>query len=145
MAQGGGRVKAKHTLKDWKITAGSSFRLVRNLATVVSFDYGIGGEEYSSYMELVHPFGLTEGGEPCQEAQLDRLGSGQAYQDQGAPGILPSHHEGVQGSRRDAGETREAEDSMNLDIRRAWTIRYRSCHQHLVGQLQDGGYHEDDA
>ncbi len=56
MAQGGGRVKAKHTLKDWKITAGSSFRLAWNLATVVSFDYGIGGEWKFSYMELGHPF-----------------------------------------------------------------------------------------
>jgi hypothetical protein len=46
----------RFSLKNWKITAGLSFRLVWNLATAVSFDYGIGGEGNLSYMELGHPF-----------------------------------------------------------------------------------------
>jgi hypothetical protein len=49
-------VSRQNSLKDWKITAGLSFRLVWNLASVISFDYGIGGEGNLSYMELGHPF-----------------------------------------------------------------------------------------
>jgi outer membrane protein assembly factor BamA len=46
----------RFSLKDWKLTGGLSLRLAWNLATVISFDYGIGSEGNLFYMELGHPF-----------------------------------------------------------------------------------------
>jgi outer membrane translocation and assembly module TamA len=46
----------RFSVKDWKITGGMSVRLAWNLATIISFDYGIGSEGNLFYMELGHPF-----------------------------------------------------------------------------------------
>ncbi len=44
------------TLEDWKISGGAGFRLAWNLATVVSFDYGMSSESGFISMELGHQF-----------------------------------------------------------------------------------------
>lgn len=41
---------------DWKHSYGAGLRLAWNLATVISFDYGIGPEGRLFFMELSHPF-----------------------------------------------------------------------------------------
>jgi hypothetical protein len=46
----------RFSVNDWKITGGVSFRLIWNLATIISFDYGFGSEGSLFYMELGHPF-----------------------------------------------------------------------------------------
>ena len=40
------------TLKDWRIGYGIGLRLIWNLATVISFDLGLSGEDQIFYMEL---------------------------------------------------------------------------------------------
>ena len=44
------------TLQDWKFDGGVGFRLAWNIATVVSFDYGLSSEGSMFYMELGHQF-----------------------------------------------------------------------------------------
>jgi hemolysin activation/secretion protein len=44
------------TLKDWKADGGAGLRLVWNLSTVVSFDYGRSRESSFFNMELGHQF-----------------------------------------------------------------------------------------
>ncbi len=41
---------------EWKHTAGIGLRLAWNLATIISFDYGVGHEDSFFYMELGHAF-----------------------------------------------------------------------------------------
>jgi outer membrane protein assembly factor BamA len=44
------------TLTGWKVDGGGGFRLAWNIATVVSFDYGVSTEGSMFYMELGHQF-----------------------------------------------------------------------------------------
>ncbi len=44
------------TLHDWKIDAGGGLRLAWNLATIISFEYGVSEESGLFYMELGHQF-----------------------------------------------------------------------------------------
>lgn len=44
------------TLQGWKFDGGAGFRLAWNIATVVSFDYGLSREGSLFYMELGHQF-----------------------------------------------------------------------------------------
>jgi outer membrane translocation and assembly module TamA len=44
------------TLNDWKFGGGFGFRLAWNVATIVSFDYGVSSEGSLFYMELGHQF-----------------------------------------------------------------------------------------
>ena len=47
---------ADTTLNGWKVSGGAGFRLAWNLATVVSFDYGVSSESSFFSMELGHQF-----------------------------------------------------------------------------------------
>ena len=44
------------SLKDWQITGGPAFRLIWNLATIISFDLGFSREGTGFYMEIGHSF-----------------------------------------------------------------------------------------
>jgi outer membrane protein assembly factor BamA len=44
------------TLEDWKFGGGLGFRLAWNVATIVSFDFGVSSEGSLFYMELGHQF-----------------------------------------------------------------------------------------
>jgi hypothetical protein len=44
------------TLEGWKFDGGVGFRLAWNVATIVSFDYGVSSEGSLFYMELGHHF-----------------------------------------------------------------------------------------
>jgi outer membrane protein assembly factor BamA len=44
------------SLKDWKVAAGAGVRVAWNLATIISFEYGIGNEGSLFYMEIGHQF-----------------------------------------------------------------------------------------
>jgi hypothetical protein len=46
----------RFSANDWKVAGGLSFRLVWNLATIISFDYGVSSEGSLFYMDLGHPF-----------------------------------------------------------------------------------------
>jgi outer membrane protein assembly factor BamA len=46
----------RFSANDWKVGGGLSLRLVWNLATIISFDYGFSSEGNLFYMELGHPF-----------------------------------------------------------------------------------------
>ena len=45
-----------YSIKEWKSSWGIGLRLAWNLATVISFDYGVGPEGALFFMELGHPF-----------------------------------------------------------------------------------------
>jgi len=46
----------RFSLKDWKVAGGVGLRVAWNLATIVSFEYGISGEGNLFYMEIGHQF-----------------------------------------------------------------------------------------
>jgi len=46
----------RFSLNDWKVTGGVGLRIAWNLATVVSFEYGVGSEGGLFYMEIGHKF-----------------------------------------------------------------------------------------
>jgi len=46
----------RFSLNDWKVTGGVGLRIAWNLATVISFEYGIGSEGGLFYMEIGHKF-----------------------------------------------------------------------------------------
>ena len=44
------------SLNDWKATGGLGLRIAWNLATIISFEYGVGNEGSLFYMEIGHQF-----------------------------------------------------------------------------------------
>ena len=44
------------SLNDWKVTGGVGLRIAWNLATIISFEYGMGNEGSLFYMEIGHQF-----------------------------------------------------------------------------------------
>ena len=46
----------RFSLNDWKVTGGVGLRVAWNLATIISFEYGMGSEGNLFYMELGHQF-----------------------------------------------------------------------------------------
>jgi hemolysin activation/secretion protein len=44
------------SLNDWKVTGGLGLRIAWNLATIISFEYGMGNEGSLFYMEIGHQF-----------------------------------------------------------------------------------------
>ena len=46
----------RFSLNDWKVTGGVGLRVAWNLATIISFEYGMGSEGGLFYMELGHQF-----------------------------------------------------------------------------------------
>lgn len=44
------------TFHDWKIAGGAGFRLAWDVATIISFDYGVSSEGSLFWMEIGHQF-----------------------------------------------------------------------------------------